>query len=229
MGIPSKVKVTSLVLKLIVTSSAVVGTILSARAAINLFMSGSRVFMFFTIQSNIAIALLSVIGAAILIKKPLTSGLWPVIVFVGTVSITLTGAVFTFILAPTLGESAWNLQNILTHVVVPAAAIADFLIIGAYFNIKKKCVFCVIIPPGAYAVYAGIGYLAGWEFAEGCNYPYFFLNWGSPAGAFGFTKEMPFMGCVWWILLLLLLLIAVGYAYLFILDGIKKVIKKQGK
>ena len=51
---------------------------------------------------------------------------------------------------------------------------------------------------------------------------YFFLNWGSPAGAFGFTKGLPFMGCVWWILALLLFLIAVGFVYLLLLGRIKR-------
>ncbi|MBP5194169.1 MAG: hypothetical protein J6126_05515, partial [Clostridia bacterium] len=58
---------------------------------------------------------------------------------------------------------------------------------------------------------------------------YFFLNWGSPAGAFGFTDELPFMGCVWWILALLVLLLVVGIVYLLILDGIKKLMKREGK
>ena len=79
-----------------------------------------------------------------------------------------------------------------------------------------------MLPPLAYAVYAGIGYIAGWEFLEGINYPYFFLNWGSPAGAFGFTKGLPFMGVVWWILALLLFLVLVSYLYLVILDRLKR-------
>ncbi|MCR4598606.1 MAG: hypothetical protein K5678_06210 [Acetatifactor sp.] len=62
----------------------------------------------------------------------------------------------------------------------------------------------------------------GWEFAAGLNYSYFFLNWGSPAGAFGFSKELPFMGCAWWILVLLLFLIGVGHAYLALANFLRK-------
>ena len=72
----------------------------------------------------------------------------------------------------------------------------------------------------------GISYLAGWEFLEGIHYPYFFLNWSSPAGAFGFTNELPFMGCVWWILVLLLFLIGVGKLYLWILNQRKQRLQK---
>ena len=129
------------------------------------------------------------------------------------------------VLAPVFGPMAWNLQNVLTHVVVPITAAIDFFVTGIYGNIGLRSVFLVTLPPLAYVIYAGIGYVAGWEFSKGTNYPYFFLNWGSPAGAFGFIDELPFMGCVWWIMLLLFALIVVGAAYLLILRLIRKFVK----
>ena len=214
------------IFKIAVILSAAFGVFFSAFASKDTFMGGGRVFMFFTIQSNIAVALISLIGLILMFKKHRFGNVWYVIKFVATVSITLTGAVFTFILAPTLGKNAWNVQNVLTHVVVPVTAIADFFVTGVYGSIRKQSVPLVILPPLAYTVYAGIGYAAGWEFAEGINYPYFFLNWGSPAGAFGFVNELPFMGCVWWILALMLILIFAGSVYLLIIDGIKKIMAK---
>lgn len=212
----------SVALKLIVFISAAVGTFLSAFAGRNTFMGGNRVFMYFTIQSNIAIAIICAVGCFLLSWDKTPGAVWYVIKFVGTVAITLTGVVFVFVLAPTLGDKAWNIQNVLTHVVVPLAAILDFFIVAPGAGIQKKNVFYVIIPPVLYAIYAGIGYAAGWEFAPGINYPYFFLNWGSPAGAFGFSKELPFMGSAWWILLLLVFLIIVGFCYLSIADRLGK-------
>ena len=226
MRMPSGVKIVSVLLKLTVVLAAAIGIAMSAYSARDTFMGGSRVFMYFTVQSNIAVALLSLVGGVFLLGKPRVTGIWPVLVFVGTVSIPLTGAVFTFVLAPTLGRLAWSVPNVLTHVVVPAAAVVDFFVTGPFFEIRKRSVFFVVLPPGLYAVYAAIGYLAGWEFSEGVNYPYFFLNWGSPAGAFGFTDELPFMGCVWWILALLALLIAVGFLYLLIIGGIRKAVMR---
>lgn len=208
----------SYVLKIIVILSAVVGTILSALGGRDAFMSGGTVLMYFTIQSNIAIALICLIGIFLLIRNKPVKTAWKIIKFVGTVAITLTGVVFAAVLAPTLGEEAWNVQNVLTHVVVPVAAVADFFVTGAGAGLKKRNVFFVVIPPLLYVIYAGIGYWAGWNFAGGEHYPYFFLNWGSPAGAFGFTNELPYMGCVWWILVLSLFLIAVGLCYLAIAD-----------
>lgn len=221
-NISKKQKMTSLVLKCVVILSAVIGTIMSYLAGRYSFMGGRHVFMYFTIQSNIAIAIICGIGAYLLLREREISKLWYVIKFVGTVSITLTGVVFGFVLAPTLGAAAWNVQNTLTHLIVPVVAVIDFFVMSGVISVKRTNVLYVIIPPILYAIYAGVGYIKGWEFAEGINYPYFFLNWGSKAGAFGFTSELPFMGSAWWILALLIFLIIVGYAYLVIADAIGK-------
>lgn len=218
----AKAKTLSVILKLIVIVSAAIGVCRSAAASRGTFMGGNRVFMFFTIQSNIAIALICAIGLVLLFRRKPPKTFWFVLKFIGTVSITLTGVVFVFVLAPTLGPYAWNLQNVLTHVVVPIIAVIDFFVTGVYGTVQKRHVPLVTLPPLAYAIYAGIGYIAGWEFLEGINYPYFFLNWGSPAGAFGFTDRLPFMGTVWWILAILVFLLLIGYAYLGILALLKK-------
>ena len=217
----------SCLLKLTVILSAVTGTFLSWYAGRNSFMGGRTVFMFFTIQSNIALAVICLAGLVKLLKGKPFSDLWYIIKFVGTVSITLTGAVFCFVLAPTMQHDAWNIQNILTHVVVPIAAILDFFVTGISSSIKYKNTFWVIVPPLLYAIYAGIGYRMNWQFAEGYNYPYFFLNWGSPAEAFGFTNELPFMGCMWWILLLMTGMIIVGYIYLLIIKAFQKLLRME--
>ena len=122
----------SILLKLIVILAAAVGIYRTATAGRGSFMGGSRVFMFFTIQSNIAVALICAVGLWLLFRHTPPKTVWYVIQFVGAVSITLTGVVFAFVLAPTLGSHAWNVQNVLTHVVVPVAAVADFFVTGVY-------------------------------------------------------------------------------------------------
>lgn len=215
-------KMISYILKCIVIVSAAVGTVMSYLAGRYSFMGGSHVFMFFTIQSNIAIAIICALGYYFMNNGKEISKVWYIIKFVGTVSITLTGVVFGLVLAPTLGANAWNIQNTLTHLVVPVVSVVDFFVMSNAAEIRKINVLYVIIPPILYAIYAGIGYVQGWQFVEGANYPYFFLNWGSEAGAFGFTNELPFMGSAWWILVLLVFLIAVGYAYLALADVFSK-------
>ncbi len=220
-ALTSTEKTVSYILKTTVIVSAVLGTVLSALGGRNAFMGGKVVFMYFTIQSNIAIALICAIGLWFMLSGKPYYRWWQVVKLVGTISITLTGTVFCFILAPTMGSRAWNVQNILTHVVVPLAAIIDFFVTGVISDIKKSSVLYVMLPPLAYVVYAGIGYVQGWEFARGMHYPYFFLNWGSPAGVFGFSDKLPFMGTGWWIILLLALLILVSLLYLAILRKLK--------
>lgn len=215
-------KTVSMILKCVAFVSAILGTVLSAYAGRYSFMGGKSVFMYFTIQSNIALAIICAIGFCFLVMNKPFSKAWYLVKFIGTVSITLTGMVFCFVLAPTMSAAAWNIQNILTHVVVPIVCVIDFFITGVNSQLKKRDILFVIIPPIIYAIYAGVGYACGWQFAEGINYPYFFLNWGSPAGAFGFTSQFPFMGCMWWIFALLLFLIFVGWLYLWILDLLKR-------
>ena len=204
-------------MKTIVVLSAAAGVYLSYAAGGRAFMGGRRVFMYFTIQSNIAIALICAAGMFLMAGDRQVRDAWYIVKLMGTISITLTGGVFCFVLAPVM-RNAWNIRNVLTHVVVPVAAVLDFFV-----TLKRRHVLFGVLPPLAYVIYAGIGYAAGWEFSEGVNYPYFFLNWGSPAGAFGFTKELPYMGCVWWILLLLVLLLLVGVFYVAIIHLLRKI------
>lgn len=221
MELSFKNRIISYILKAVIIISAFVGVLISAISSIDAFMGGATVFMYFTIQSNIAIALVALIGCYFLFKNK-NYYIWSVIKLVFTVSITLTGIVFCFVLAPTMGLAAWNLANILTHVIVPIASVADFLVVSKIFNIKKKDSLYVVIPPLLYAIYAEIGYVLNWKFTKTLNYPYFFLNWGSKAGAFGISNELPFIGVVWWILILLIFLILVALLYLKIANIIKK-------
>ncbi len=128
----------SIILKAVVILSAAIGIPLSAFADVTGFMAGKTVFMFFTVQSNILIAGICLAGAVFLILKRKPDPRWYVFKFVGTVAITLTGVVFCVVLAPTLGQYAWNIQNVLTHVIAPLSAIADFYVSGIDAELSKK-------------------------------------------------------------------------------------------
>ncbi len=230
MQLKGTARTVSYILKITVIVSALAGIILSAIAGRHSFMGGGTVFMYFTIQSNILAALMSASGLFLMLRRKEAGNALHVIKLTGAVSITLTGLVFTFVLVPVLKGNAWNLQNTLTHAVVPAAFVLDFMITGILSDIKRKNVFFVVIPPLLYAVYAGIGYLRGWEFSPGVNYPYFFLNWGGPLKAFGLSREFPFMGTAWWILSILVLIILTALLYLYIISAIKKhILRNDGR
>lgn len=210
-------KIVSLVLKAIIVLSAVTGVIMQATHS-------STNLLFFTLQSNIWIAVTCLVGIVlILIKKPLAKWMYSVkLIF--TVSITLTGVVFCTMLAPLLGNLAYTIDSVLLHVVTPVASIADFFVYDTKATYRKWECLTVTIPPFYYLGFAGIGYVLNWDFGYGgLNYPYFFLNWGSPAGAFGFSTEAPYIGVVYYVLILLAFVIGIGALYI----GLAKLINRK--
>ena len=203
-------KISSLILKSIVALSAIVGVTIQ-------IILDSRDLLFFTIQSNIWIGATCIIGIALMLSKaPITNWMYS-IKLIFTVSVTLTSVVYCTILAPFMGSKAYTFASTLLHVVGPIAAIADFFVYDCYHLYKKWECLAVTLPPLYYLVFAGIGYVLNWDFGYGGhNYPYFFLNWGSPAGAFGFSDEFPFIGVFYYVVILLVVVICIGSLYIFI-------------
>lgn len=207
-------KYLSLFLKAIIAIAAVWGISLCAFDP-NAFMGGKAVWLYFTIQSNIWMVLVALIGAVMMLRPSFPRWM-SVLQLMMTVSITLTGLVYCFMLAPLMGDKAFNLTNILTHVVVPIVSVVDFFVSSRRLSLRVRDAWYVIIPPLYYLGFAAIGYVQNWQFGPGINYPYFFLNWGSPAGAFGFSNTLPFIGVMYYVLIMLLFLIMLGRLYIFV-------------
>lgn len=214
-------KILSTLIKVIVVVSALVGVALSYYNSRG-FNNGNSTFLFFTIQSNLWIALLDAVALAIM-ERGGTRRWYSLAQLMFTVSITLTGVVFCFVLAPTMAPgTAFIPANVLTHVVVPIAAVADFVVCRKSYAFHRSDVLYPTLPALYYLAFASIGYVQNWPFGEGANYPYFFLNWDSPAGAFGFCSEFPFMGVVYYILAILMFLIVLSSCYIALCPKIKK-------
>ena len=113
-----------------------------------------------------------------------------------TVSISLTGIVFTFMLVPTLGglNAFVSISNTLLHIMVPLVAIFDFLWFDFKTEHKSKDAPYSLILPVYYTFFVVICFYNNIPFINDLPYPYFFFNFGSPAGWFGFCNELPFMG-----------------------------------
>lgn len=225
-------KAASLVLELLTAVCMAVGITLTSQMGGG-FMAGGTAFLYFTVQSNLWIgavcALFFALNTAALFRPSFTiPRALHLVKFVFTVSITLTGIVFCCVLAPTMPGSFRSAANVLTHVVVPLAAIVDLFLCRPQ-DIRFGHFAYALIPPVYYLIFAGIGYALGWDFGGGNNYPYFFLNWDSPAGAFGFSSEMPyFMGCVWWILFLILFLSGMATGYIALIKRLNRRTGKEG-
>ena len=208
-------KITSLILKIVIILSSAYGTFLAVSSA-------PATILYFTIQSNIWIAAACLVGVVLMIKKAEVKKWMYTVKLIFTVSITLTGVVYCVMLAPLSGDSAYSPVNVLTHVIVPAASVLDFAVYDYPNLYKKRECLLATIPPFYYLGFAGVGYALNWDFNNGENYPYFFLNWGSPAGAFGFAEESPYIGVVYYVLILVVFVIAVSALYILLARLIRK-------
>lgn len=206
----------SLILKAVLVIASLNGVLLTYLLSPTL---GPRVFLYFTIQSNLGLSIVMSLSFVFLLIKVVTKKVkerkWlNILQLIFTVAISLTGLVFCFALAPTLGAEAWNISNLLTHVIAPLLAVGDFLIQPRKPSYQKLDFFYGTISPLCYLCFALIGYGCKLQFSEGQYYPYFFLNLDSPAGFFGFSHTLPyFMGTFYWIILLLG--VVIGLSYLF--------------
>ncbi len=178
----------------------------------------ARRLLYFTTQSNlwIGITFLGVLFTKLLRCRPKIVNFIYLLKYIFTVSITVTACVFWFFLAPFADESyhVWSLSSILTHVVVPFLAIADFFIDDYPLVLKRRHVFFSIIPPALYTIFVSILFYLNVDFGRGEPFPYFFFNYRSQVGFFGFGNVAPyFMGSFYWILLLAILNLCLAIVY----------------
>lgn len=184
----------------------------------------SRRLLYFTAQSNIWISVTFLLIAFLPASKKEKRSRWLetyknriyLCKYVFTVSITITGLVFCLLLAPFSDENyrPWTLSNFLTHVVTPVLAVLDFILDKYPIRLTSKHVFASVLPPLFYLIFAAILSFLHTDFGRGVSYPYFFLNYRSPAGFFGFSNERPFLaGSFYWIVLLTLIVLCLGAFY----------------
>ncbi len=175
---------------------------------------------YFTAQSNLWVG---VVFLAILLsrlyhgeKRAKLNGFLYVAKYVVTVSITATGLIFCFVLGPFADDSyhPWSYSSLLTHVITPLLCIADFFIDDKRAQLSLRHCFLAVLPPFFYIVTASSLEISGFDFGRGVPYPYFFLNFRSPAGVFGFSNVFPFfIGSAYWILLFGALIFTIAYVY----------------
>ena len=79
---------------------------------------------------------------------------------------------------------------------------------------NKKTVWYALIPPLVYFIFGSILSILKVDFGRGQTYPYFFMNYYSEVGLFGFRySDKPEMGSVYWIIVILLLIIGLSKLY----------------
>ena len=210
----------SILLKYLTVAASLGGVILSLIfAKADGYSHWSRRLLYFTAQSNIWLGITFLLILLLPLKSSNTQ-VWKkrlyVMKYIFTVSITITGVIYCALLAPFADESyrPWVLCNLLTHVFSPLFAVTDFFVDPYRIPLGKKEIRLTALPPILYFSLASILSVTHTDFGRGVNYPYFFLNFTSPAGIFGFSQVYPFfIGSFYWFALFSLLLLLVAYLY----------------
>jgi len=188
----------------------------------------TRLF-YFTQQSNIwsgitayVFAILSLIE--LLSKKRLVTKALHIIKYVFTVSITVTGIIFCALLAPFADFDVWYFSSVATHVIVPVLAIADFFVNDEFKELKHAHVYLALIPPAFYLIVSSILIVNQVDFGRGDPYPYFFLDFNSNAGFFGFYHmgDLPEIGTAYWLIFMLIIFLGLATLYYRLQPNVKR-------
>ena len=173
--------------------------------------------LYFTQLSNLWIGITSLVFAVMLMRGRATEGQRRTVSafkYIFTVSITVTGIVFCSVLAPFADFNVWTFASILTHVAVPLLSIFDFFTDRQISRIDKAFVPLTLIPTFLYFLFTGILCLLRVDFGRGDPYPYFFMDFYSEVGLFGFiAKWPPKIGSFYWFVFFLILIYLLGVSY----------------
>lgn len=184
----------------------------SAASRLLYFTNLSNIFVFAVSLLFIVFEIKSLRGNEHLPPKRLYS-----VKLAATVSITLTAVIFCAVLAPGASNAnynAWTFGSIIVHTVVPFFAILDFFVDGGELVFEKKHNVLSLAPPLSYFIFCVVLYLLNVDFGRGDNFPYFFLNFGSPAGIFGFSDEFPYrIGSFYWVVFISALVYSTSVLY----------------
>ena len=179
----------------------------------------SKRFLYFTAQSNLWIGLTMLALTVYPLFGENPPALLYIFKYIFTVSITLTFLVFICLLAPFADESyhLWAFSSWLTHIFSPIFAIADFFVDPQKIPLRRGQVWVCALPPLLYSVSTITLEALNIDFGRGVAYPYFFMDYRSPVGVFGFSNELPyFAGVFYWLLLLCVFILGIGRLYLSI-------------
>ena len=225
--------VLSVILKILIIVFFLIGVIVGACG--DTFMSQKQ-FLYFTIQSNLCIALISfvfIIFDIIKFKKAgfIVPNYMYTIKYIFTVAITLTFIVFSIVLTPTMiakgqGWYLSTIENICLHNLVPILAIIDYCFFDFKFQAKRSTFVLGLAMPLYYFVFAVSFILAGTDFGDGAKAPYFFLDFKTNSW---FKIVDGQLGTFYWVIFITLFVFAISILLLWIKSIINKRITGERK
>lgn len=195
------------------------------------FMGNGSMMLYFTIQSNITIIVITFIFFILkifelIIKKDLIKNYLRLIKYVFTVAITITFLVFFVLLAPTLDTSyLLSMNNLTVHFLVPLLALIDFFTFDNEIKFNKWNPLLGLIFPLLYLGFVFICIASNISF-NGQLVPYFFLDYETLTW-FNITEKG--IGVFYYIIILLIFVILLCYLFYGIIYLINKVKNKYFK
>lgn len=162
---------------------------------------------YFTILSNIVVAVV----ATLLWRNPhRNSGLFRVLRLDSLIMITVTGLVYTIVLAPDAELRGWEyVSNTLEHYITPVLTVLVFILIGPRGLIRVRTIFLALVLPLIWVAYS----LARGAVID--SYPYGFLD----AARYGYGTVM----------INLIGIVGIGIVLGFGFLGIDKLIGKRAR
>ena len=213
-------KLYPVVLNLAIAALALLGVLLACIFATrDGYSAWTRRMLYFTQQSNLWIAAASLAFAVLLIRPDISERalrLAGLLKYIFTLSITVTGIIFCALLAPFADIPVWYLSNVITHIIVPVLAVADFFTNAWILPLRKRDALYAMIPPAVWFLFASVLCALRVDFGRGEPYPYFFMDFYSEVGLFGAKAtpgERPMLGSFYWFVLLLFLICGLCFAY----------------
>ncbi len=144
---------------------------------------GLNVFAFFTVQSNILIAVASFLLATDPYRQSMS---FAVLRMTGLVAITITGIVYHVALRKILELDSWGLAaDQLLHTVVPVMAVAGWVLFGPRKLVSARIALLALIFPVAWLIFT----LVRGAFVP--FYPYPFID----VTVLGYAKTL--LNCLW--------------------------------
>ncbi|MBE7032098.1 MAG: hypothetical protein E7401_03945 [Ruminococcaceae bacterium] len=215
--------VISLLWKLVVIVFASIGVYLQAKLDGGLFKT--YVFLYFTIFSNMGIAIISgllvVLGIFEKVTRRRLTPHWLLVLrFMFVTAMTVTLVVSLALLAPFKSQAyLFSLRNLSVHIFAPLAAVIDFIVFDKQFKCRMWSCCLGFVIPAAYLVVTLLISIKGITYSNGSNFPYYFLDYRTLGWT---TFEDGKIGVLWWILLIG----GIVFVISFLLTAIKVIINK---
>ena len=215
---------TSIILTCVLIVSTILGIIFDCISGV-----GIVAFLYFTVQSNIWIMIISIIYMIYQIKF-FKNGLINIpnwiynFKFMATVAISLTFLIFTFVLAPLIIKDGridelFSINNFCLHEVTPILSIINFSLFDSNYKFKKNTKFLGLILPIYYFIFSILlKVFSGKPYFISANntyskFPYFFLDYET-FGWFTLNKGIKHLGVFYWIIFISLLILGIGFILL---------------